>query len=468
MNLNKLGIIISREYLNKVKKKSFLLITFLAPILFAAICVLPTIIMMGTKEEAKKVGVIDRSGIVTPFLENNDVTEYVLLDQTLAPEEVKTNLKDYGIDVLLSISELDTEARTVTADCYSEKPLGIDTGSLIENRINDAVESYRIESYGIENLEEIMAGVKSNVKLHSYTVDESGKETISESGVYMAVSMILGMALYMFIALFSGMVMSSVIEEKSSRVVEVLVSSVKATELMFGKIIGVALVALTQFLLWIVLTLALVAAAFGIIGKDKIMGSVSPEQTAQMTGMMTPGVHMPGATIDLDAAMAATDTTAVVAGEPTGMQAIMSTLGNLNVPQLAISFLLFFIFGYLLYASMFAAIGSSVENEGDSTQLQLPVTIPLMLGFFVSLYAFKAPGSQLVFWFSMIPFTSPIVMLARIPFGVATWELVLSIVLLILTFFACAWASAKIYKVGILMYGKKSTFKDLWKWLRQK
>ena len=468
MNLNKLGIIISREYLNKVKKKSFLIITFLAPILFAAICVLPTIIMMGTKEEAKKVGVLDRSGIVTPYLENNDVTEYVVLDEALSPEEVKTNLKEYGIDVLLTISELDTEARTVSADCYSEKPLGMDTGSLIENRINDAVEAYRIESYGIEHLEEIMAGVKSNVKLHSYTVDESGKETISESGVYMAVSMILGMALYMFIALFSGMVMSSVIEEKSSRVVEVLVSSVKATELMFGKIIGVALVALTQFLLWIVLTLALVAAAFGIIGKDKIMGAVSEDQTAQMAEMMAPGVHVPGATIDLDAAMAATDTTAVVAGEPTGMQAIMSTLGNLNVPQLAISFLLFFIFGYLLYASMFAAIGSSVENEGDSTQLQLPVTIPLMLGFFVALYAFKAPGSPLVFWFSMIPFTSPIVMLARIPFGVAAWELILSIVLLIGTFFACAWASAKIYKVGILMYGKKSTFKDLWKWLKMK
>ena len=469
MNISKIGIIIRREYLNKVKKKSFLLITFLAPILFAAICVLPTVIMMGTKEEAKKVGVIDRSGIVTPFLENNDVTEYVVLDESLDPADVKVNLKEYGIDVLLSISELDTEARTVTADCYSDKPLGIDTGSIIENRINDAVESYRIESYGIANLEEIMAGVKSNVKLHSYTVDESGKETISESGVYMALSMILGMALYMFIALFCGMVMSSVIEEKSSRVVEVLVSSVKATELMFGKIIGVALVALTQFFLWIVLTLALVAAAFGIIGKDKIMGSVSSEQTAQMTEMMTPGVHMPGSTIDLGSAMAApADTAAVAAAEPTGMEAIFSTLSNINVPQLAISFLLFFIFGYLLYASMFAAIGSSVENEGDSAQLQLPVTVPLMLGFFVALYAFKAPGSQLVFWFSMIPFTSPIVMLARIPFGVATWELVLSIVLLILTFFACAWASAKIYKVGILMYGKKSTFKDLWKWLRLK
>lgn len=468
MNISKLGIIIRREYLNKVKKKSFLIITFLAPILFAAIAILPTIIMMGTKEETKKIGVLDRSGLVTPYLENNDVTEYIFLED-VDPEVVKTNLKGYGIDVLLSISELDTENRTVTADCYSEKPLGMDTGSLIENRINDAVEAYRIESYGIENLEEIMAGVKSNVHLHSYTVDESGKETISESGVYMAVSMILGMALYMFIAIFSGMVMSSVIEEKSSRVVEVLVSSVKSTELMFGKIIGVALVALTQFLLWIVLTLAILAAAMGIMGKDKLMGMMGDDQTAQMAEMMAPGVNVPGATIDLESAAAAlADTTAVAAGEPTGMQAIMGTLGNLNVPQLVISFLLFFIFGYLLYASLFAAIGSSVENEGDSTQLQLPVTIPLVLGFFVALYAFKAPGSSLVFWFSMIPFTSPIVMLARIPFGVATWELILSIVLLVLTFFGCAWASAKIYKVGILTYGKKSTFKDLWKWLKMK
>ena len=468
MNISKLGIIIRREYLNKVKKKSFLIITFLAPILFAAMAILPTIIMMGTREETKKIGVLDRSGLVAPYLENNDVTEYIFLED-VDPDVVKTNLKEYGIDVFLSISELDTDKRTVTADCYSEKPLGMDTGSLIENRINDAVEAYRIDSYGIENLEEIMAGVKSNVKLRSYTVDESGKETISESGVYMAVSMILGMALYMFIAIFSGMVMSSVIEEKSSRVVEVLVSSVKSTELLFGKIIGVALVALTQFLLWIVLTLAILAAAMGIMGKDKIMGMMGDSETAQMAEMMAPGVNIPGAAIDLESATAAlADTTAVAAGEPTGMQAIMGTLGNLNVPQLVISFLLFFIFGYLLYASLFAAIGSSVENEGDSTQLQLPVTIPLVLGFFVALYAFKAPGSSLVFWFSMIPFTSPIVMLARIPFGVAAWELILSIVLLVLTFFACAWASAKIYKVGILTYGKKSTFKDLWKWLKMK
>lgn len=463
MNISKLGIIIQREYLNKVKKKSFLLITFLAPILFAALCILPSLIMMGTKEEAKKVGVIDRSGIVTPFLESGETIEYVFLEDVL-PEDVKTDLKGHGIDVLLSISELDGEQRSVSADCYSEKPLGMDAGSIIENRINDAVEAYRIEASGVENLEEIMAGVKSNVHLHSYTIDESGKESISESGVYMVISMVLGMALYMFIALFCGMVMSSVIEEKSSRVVEVLVSSVKATELMFGKIIGVALVALTQFLLWIVLTVAILGVAMGIIGKDKFMGAIGEDQTAHITEMMAPGVHMPEDMPSLESLTAAAD---AATAEPSGMQAVFSTLSNINVGQLVISFLLFFIFGYLLYASLFAAIGSAVENEGDTQQLQIPVTIPLLIGFFIAIYAFKAPDSSLVFWGSMIPFTSPIVMLARLPFGVPTWELILSLALLIGTFAACAWLSAKIYKVGILMFGKKSTWKDLLKWLKQ-
>ena len=467
MNFKKLGIVIQREYLNKVKKKSFLLITFLTPVLFAAIAILPSLIMMGTKEAAKEVGVVDRSGIVMPFLENSEVLVYKDLGADADVDAIKGDLRGAGIDILLTISPLDPETKSVSADTYSDKPLGMDSGSSIENRINDAVEAYRIDSYGIENLEDIMNSVKSNVHVHNYTISESGEEKISESGVYMAISMILGIAIYMFIALFSGMVMSSVIEEKSSRVVEVLVSSVKATELMFGKIIGVALVALTQFLLWIVLTLLLLAVAMGIIGKDKMMGMMQDDPTTEMVSQMG-GVQAPGMEIPLDQALAAATDTTAVAGEPSGMGVVMSTLGNINLGQILLSFLVYFVFGYLLYASLFAAIGSAVENEGDSTQLQLPVTIPLMLGFFVALYAFKAPDSSLVFWGSMIPFTSPIVMLARIPFGVPGWELALSMVLLVGTFAACAWASAKIYKVGILMYGKKSSFKDLWKWLKQK
>ena len=461
MDFKKLGIIIEREYLNKVKKKSFLLTTFGVPILFAAMYAVMIFIMLRTEGDSKRIAVIDNSGIVMEKLENTKQLTFTQLDEK-DPEAVKNNLSDIDADILLYISPLDSATKSVTATTYADKPMGMETAEVIENRINDAVEAYRIDSYGIEGLDQILADVHSNIHLTSYTVDEKGKETISQSEVYMIISMLLAMGLYMFIAIFSGMVMSSVIEEKSSRVVEVLVSSVKSTELMFGKIIGVALVALTQFLLWIVLTVLIIGIIGGVVGMDKLTGGMDSSQMEQIQEMSTMGTGM-GNTLDLQAL---TDTAAVAEG-PTGMQAILGTLSSLNYTQIFVSFFLFFIFGYLLYASLFAAIGSAVENEADTQQLQIPVTIPLLIGFFVAFYAFRSPESSLVWWFSMIPFTSPIVMLARIPFGVATWELILSIGLLILTFVACAWVSAKIYKVGILMYGKKSTFKDLWKWLKQ-
>ena len=469
MNLRTINIIIRREYLNKVKKKSFLIITFLVPILFVALCILPTLIMMGTKESAKDIAVVDKSGIVLPYLEDSETIHYMDFSM-LSVDSVKNYIHDFGVDAVLSISELDEANKTVSAETFSEKPLGVDMTESINRRINDAVEAYRIDSYGIENLETIMADVKSHVRLTSYTLDKEGKESISESGVYMAISMILGMALYMFIALFCGMVMSSVIEEKSSRVVEVLISSVKSTELMFGKIIGVALVALTQFLLWIVLAVVLLGI-FGAIFKDKLdLGSLMSDP---MTATVVESSGMGGmtSTIDLEAitgsAQAPSDTAAVAAQAPGELGVIFGTIRNLPLGQILIGFILYFILGYLLYASIFAAIGSAVENEGDSQQLQLPVTIPLLLGFFIALYAYKAPDSALVFWGSMIPFTSPIVMLARIPFGVPVWELAVSLVVLFLTFVLFAYLSAKVYKVGILMFGKKSSWKDLWKWLKQ-
>ena len=465
MNLKKLGIIIQREYLNKVKKKSFLLTTFGVPILFAGIYAVMLFVMLKAEGDSKRIAVIDNSGIVMEKLEDTKLVTFKQLSET-DPEAVKNRLGEYDADILLYISPLDSATKSVTATTYADKPMGMETAEVIERRINDAVESYRIDSYDIPGLEQIMEDVQFNVHLTSYTVDEEGKETISQSEVYMIVSMVLAMALYMFIVLFSGMVMSSVIEEKTSRVVEVLVSSVKSTELMFGKIIGVALVALTQFLLWIVLTGVIIGIVGGIIGMDKITGTLSQNQVETMPGMTSMNDAM-GNTLSMEQLQALTDTTAVAEG-PTGMEAVLGTLGSLNYTQLIVSFLLFFLFGYLLYASLFAAIGSAVENEADTQQLQLPVTIPLLLGFFIAFYAFRAPESTIVWWGSMIPFTSPIVMLARLPFGVPMWELILSIGLLILTFFACAWASAKIYKVGILMYGKKSTFKDLWKWLKQK
>lgn len=449
MNLHITSIVIKREYLNRVKKKSFLVTTFVVPVLFAALCLLPSLIMFATKEEAKKIAVIDQSGIVAGTLEDNK--ELAFSDCSgLELDYVKANLETLGYDAVLAVSPLDSAGKTVTADVFSVKPMGVEASEGMNRRINDAVESYRVASYNIEGLAEIMDEVKADVKLHSYTFDDEGKEKVSESGVYMIVSMLLGMIIFMFITLFGAMVMSSVIEEKASRVVEVLVSSVKATELMFGKIIGVALVALTQFLLWIVLTVAIVGVV-GAVSGQKLLGDSDPTELVQSMGV--------------DPQMAEQVTAAV--SEQSELSVIMNTLGNLDFGLIIGCFIVFFIFGYLLYASLYAAVGSAVENEGDSQQLQLPITIPLMIGFFIAFYAFKAPDSAIAFWGSMIPFTSPIVMLARLPFGVPGWEIALSIALLVATAALGAWLSAKIYKVGILMFGKKSSWSDLWKWLKQ-
>lgn len=446
MNTRTIGIIIGREYMTRVKKKSFLLITFLSPILFAALCIIPSLIMLGAKEDGKKVAVVDNSGIVLSHLTDSDVVSYHDLTY-MGVDSVKVNLSALGYDAVLSVSAIDEQTRNLSADVYSIKPLGMDLTENMNNRLNSAVQDYRIASYGIEGLEQIMQEVKADVKLRSYTLGDDGEEKVSEAGVYMMVSMVLGIIIYMFIVMFGSMVMSSVIEEKSSRVIEVLISSVKATELMFGKIIGIALVALTQFLLWIVLTVAIVSVA-GAVAGPSLTSAMDPVELAEMGGVSAEQL--------------------AAVSEPSEMSVIFSSLANMHLGQILVCFFIFFVLGYMLYASLFAAVGSAVENEGDSSQLQMPLTIPILLGFFIALYAFKAPDSALVFWGSIIPFTSPIVMLARLPFGVPAWEIVLSIVLLALTFAACAWVSAKIYKVGILMFGKKSTWKDLFKWLKQK
>ena len=452
MKMRNIKTIIGREYLTRVKKKSFLLTTFIVPILFAALCILPSVIMFMAKDTGKKIAVVDQSGIVMPYLVDTDAVDYE--DYSAEPaDSMKANFEELGLDVLVIVSPLDTAAKTVSVSSYSPKPLSMELKEGVQSKVNDAVEDYRLALYDITDLKQIMEDVKADISMSTYTMDESGEEKITSSEVYMIISMILSIIIYMFIAMFSGMVMQSVIEEKASRVVEVLVSSVKATELMFGKIIGVACVALTQFFLWIVLTLVLVGGFSAFVGFDSLMGDpAQTEQMMEMTAQMG-GVDM----AEMTAAMQ----------EEEGLGAVLSTLKDINWVQMIFAFIIYFALGYLLYASLFAAIGSAVENEADTTQLQMPITLPLMLAFFIALYAFNAPDSQIVWWGSMIPFTSPIVMLARIPFGVPMWELALSIALLVMTFGACGWLSAKIYKIGILMFGKKTTFKDLWKWLRQ-
>ena len=448
MKLRNLNIIIAREYLTRVKKRSFLLITFLGPLFFAAIAVLPSLIMLMSSDDSQKIALVDQSGIVAEKMKAENVIHFTDISTENA-DSAKANFVNEGYDVLMVVSPLDTVRHTVDIAAYSQKPLSVDLKMSIADEVNKAVEDYRVGLYDVAGLKEIIEDVKSDVSVSTYTLGEDGEEKITSSEVYMGISLVLSMIIYMFISMFSAMVMQSVIEEKSSRVVEVLVSSVRSTELMFGKIIGVAGVALTQFLLWIILTMVLVGGVSAFIGFDNI----DMQQTTQMVQDM----NMGGMDMTQMANMQEED----------GMSVILSTLSELNYGQLALGFIVYFVLGYLLYASLFAAIGSSVENEADTTQLQLPVMMPLLIAFFIAFYAFKAPDSPVVFWGSMIPFTSPIVMLARIPFGVPAWELAVSIALLLGTFVLCGWASAKIYKIGILMFGKKTTLSDLWKWLRQ-
>ncbi|MBO5979352.1 MAG: ABC transporter permease [Bacteroidales bacterium] len=453
MKLRNINTIISREYLTRVRKKSFLLTTFIVPILFAAMCVLPSVIMFMAKDKGKEIAVVDQSGIVMSYFTDSETITYkeFSLDSI---DDKKAFVNENGVDALVMISPIDPVTKTLTVASYSEKPLSIDITDEVRSNVDEAVEDYRIAQYDIADLKAIMHDIKVDVPMSTYVFDESGEEKESSFEVPMIISMVLSMVIYLIVMMFSGMVMQSVIEEKSSRVVEVLVSSVKATELMFGKIIGVACVALTQFFLWIVLTVVLVGGVSAFVGFDSLMGD--PAQAEEMMAMTA---QMGGVDVaEMTASMS----------QEAGLSTVLNTLMDFNWGQMIFAFVIYFVLGYLLYASFFAAIGSAVENEADTQQLQMPLTVPLMLAFFVALYAFKAPDSALVWWGSMIPFTSPIVMLARIPYGVPGWELGLSIALLALTFIACGWISAKIYKIGILMFGKKTTFKDLWKWLRMK
>ena len=451
MNLRTIGVIINREYSTRVKKKTLPLTTFLVPVLLALCGVAMGAMMVNVKEKTKTVGVVDESGIVMSYLKNSEQISFQ--DMSSEPlDTVKARLADLGLDGVLSISKID-EQKNLQASFTSVKPVGMGVTATMSRYIDDALEDYRIRSYDIDGLEEIVNSVKADVPIRTFVLDEKGGEKVSESGVNSILSMVLGIFIFLFITMFGSMVMTAVVEEKTSKVVEVLISSVKATELMFGKIIGVALVALTQFFLWIVLSIVLLSAGMGIIA-PKMMDTVDAQSIV---------AGLPEGTNQFDAM------TAVLSQSDSELGDVVGTLAGLHIGQLVLYFIVFFVLGYLLYASLFAAIGSAaVDNENDTSQLQMPVTIPLMIAYFIALYAYNAPDSAVALWGSMIPFTSPIVMLARIPFGVPGWQILLSIGLLVVTTIACAYLSAKIYKVGVLMYGKKTTFKDLWKWLKQK
>lgn len=439
MNLSKIGLIIGREYSVRVKKKSFILVTIITPILMALLIVVPSLIMLYNGEDQQTVMIVDRSGLLPPYFQTNESTAYEFSDADVDVDRLKSDYDNLSINALVVVSELDS-LNDVDVIAYSKEPISLDMKQNLSSTIATALRDYKLSLYDIENIDEIMQKVESDVAIDAMTLTEDGGEKEDSVEIYMILSYIMSFLIYMFTFMFGSMVMRGVIEEKTNRIVEVIVSSVSAFELMMGKIIGVAGVAITQFLIWVVLTISLVLGAGVIFGADLLSGAANISDVA-------------GAT-------------AVSASDASG---ILASLSSIDVPYILGCFLIFFLLGYLLYASMFAAVGSAVDNEADTNQLSMPITIPLMVGLFIMLHTFQHPSSTLSVWASMIPFTSPMVMLARIPFGVVpAWQLILSISLLAITFVFITYFSAKIYRVGILMYGKKASFKNLYKWIKSK
>lgn len=440
---NKIPLIIRREYLTRVKKKSFIIMTILAPLLFAGIMIVP-IVLQNIDKDHKSIAVVDESGIFSQKLENTDQLSFAYLtDSAIA----KKDLKDEKYDAVLTIQKTDSGTFPHSAVLYyAKKQPGLNMHKNLEKQMQTLLRDKMLtETFHIAP-EEFNTINKAAIKIQPENIDTGESGNV---GVKTAIAYVSALLIYMFVFLFGVQIMNGVIEEKTNRIVEVIISSVRPFQLMLGKIIGVALVGLTQFALWIILTFGLVTIAGTVLA-----GKINPQQISEISMAGNP----------------AQDTLAEV--NPLADQAmladVMSGIQGIDWTNLIIFFLIYFIGGYLLYASLFAAIGSAVDNEADTQQFTLPITVPLIIAIVAMAMVMENPNGPVAFWFSIIPFTSPVIMMMRIPFGVPAGELALSISLLIAGFIFTTWLAAKIYRVGILMYGKKITYSELWKWMKYK
>jgi ABC-2 type transport system permease protein len=452
--MNKISVIIKREYLTRVRKKSFIIMTLLTPLLMAALFVVPALVMTNQDKEFKKIAVIEDSPV--PMFRNviadTKDAEFVYLTDVKF-DDLKTTFEKAGYYGILFISsEIIKTPNAIQLISKKQPPIGL--LDHIESSLEKDIERKLLLSYNIDNLDQILKDVRRKVTIQTKSIDDAGIEKQTSTGIAMALAYIGGFLMYMLVFMFGAQVMRGVIEEKVSRVVEVIISSVRPYQLMLGKILGVALVGLTQFLVWIMLTLGIVML---------IKSSVIPKDTIQeiTQGMDVMNSNTPQGTTQTQPATASTTFNFT----PEFQKQFTSAL---NQPWgLIIScFIFYFITGYLLYASVFAAIGSAVDNETETQQFMLPVTIPIILGLFIAMGTMQNPESSISFWGSMIPLTSPIVMMARIPFGVPYWQIGLSMLIMLVSFLAFVWMAAKIYRTGILMYGKKTSWKEMIKWLR--
>lgn len=439
--MNKLGIIIKREYLTRVKNKSFLIITFLGPIFFVALMIAPALLALNSdKMESKKaIAVLDETGWFDQKFDNTETNTFVYHDENENIDSLKKLVFEDIYDAILYIPGTSLNV-PVNAKLYSDKQISMTLSSYIENTMKKEVEHKKLLASGIDP--DIVKSANTNINVTNIRMDSENKEETRYTELESIIGFVLAFVIYFSIFLFSSQVLRSVIVEKTNRIVEVIISSVKPFELMMGKIIGNALVGLTQFTAWIVLTLAIYFFASGIILGPELMSPTGTVMTEEISNL----------------------------AETTEAQDIMleavNMIQTINFSAILWSFLFYFLFGFLLYAALFAAIGGMVDNETDSNQFITILTIPLILAIICSPAMMENPENGLTLWLSMIPFTSPIAMMIRIPFGVPYMQLGISIILLILTFVLMTWIAAKIYRTGILMYGKKPTWKEIWKWLK--
>jgi len=449
--MNKISVIIKREYITRVRKKSFIIMTILAPLLMAALIVVPTLIMMNDDKDFKKIAVIEEgSDLFKNVIPDTKDVDYIYLENT-SVDDLKTNFEQAGYYGILWISpELINTPNAIQLISKKQPPISL--LDHISSSLEKEIEKQKLLAYNIQNLDDILKDIKTKVSIQTIRIDDSGHSVQTSTGIAMALAYIGGFLMYMLVFMFGAQVMRGVIEEKTSRVVEVIVSSVKPVQLMMGKIVGIALVGLTQFLIWIILTVGMVAVVKTVVLKDKNITEVT--QTMPQN-IMTQN--------QVSASPAQAEEMSEGLKEFTRL---FENAMNQDWLLIILSFIFYFLTGYLLYASVFAAIGSAVDNETETQQFMLPVTIPIILALMVAMGTMQNPESSIAFWFSIIPFTSPIVMMARIPFGVPYWQIFLSMFLMVITFIGFVWMAAKVYRTGILMYGKKSSWKEIWKWLK--
>lgn len=437
--MSKINLIIKREYTTRVMKKSFILLTFLTPLLIVGMVAM-IVWLGGIKDDAiKKIVVIDQTKLYKDVLKNNESYVFEYIDEDFEAYKNKTE-KSKQITALLYINGnlIDNPA---AATLYSDKQINLELKSYITGQLKHYVEEQKLAAYNIPNLREMVEQSKTSIDLKTIKWGEDGKEKQASAELAVIFGMITAFIIYMFIVIYGAQVMSGVVQEKTNRIVEVIVSSVKPFELMMGKIIGIALVGLTQVFLWVVLTVGIMFAVNSSMGNVLTPNTVDQLQQMNQTGLQAQAM-------------------------PSEMQDILVAINGLDFFQLITLFIIYFLGGYLLYASLFAAVGSAVDSETDTNQFTMPIMLPIIFAIYAGIFSAENPDGPLAFWCSLIPFTSPIVMMVRLPFDVPVWQIALSVGILILSFIGTTWVAAKIYRTGILMYGKKVSWAEMWKWLR--